>query len=257
MQPTDAALVEASAPCLAIFDPFSRILISPIRISSLQRLGPRVAVFHSPKLDYWIVTRYRPMSAHVFQTPKIVLGGQCAPRRSSRFVRLHKTILAEGRFSADPVLTNADPPCATLEFRRLANIAFYAPRRVATMESFIRELAARFTREAFRETAAPDLIHDLAWELPALVYLPSARRSRPTTFPGSRPARKSRLLFMFRASEHSAAESTLAQGMATFLELWRKSWLRRVATEPRGRFSPATCWLARDKDLPAPQAATK
>ena len=64
-----------------------------------------------------------------------------------------------------PTHANIDPPAHT-RYRRLANVGF-TPKRVAAMESFIRELVRPFLDERFTGRSA-DLVHDLVWELPAL-----------------------------------------------------------------------------------------
>jgi cytochrome P450 len=51
--------------------------------------------------------------------------------------------------------------------RRLATIAF-TPRRVAAMEPLVRELTAHSVEKRLSSGRA-DLVHDLAWDLPALV----------------------------------------------------------------------------------------
>ncbi|HWN56831.1 MAG TPA: cytochrome P450, partial [Methylomirabilota bacterium] len=143
MQPTDAALAEASA-LASRFDPFrDPYLADPYIFFAEARAA--TPVFYSPELNYWIVTRYADVR-HVFQTPKLFSAAN-ALSPIKPLCPVAQTILAERRFSAAPVLTNSDPPAHT-RVRRLANIAF-TPRRVATMESFIRELATRFTRERF------------------------------------------------------------------------------------------------------------
>ena len=240
MQPTDAALAEASA-LASRFDPFrDPYLADPYLFFAEAR--PASAVFYSPKLDYWIVTRYADVR-HVFQSPKSFSAAN-ALSPIKPVCPAAQTILAEGRFSADPVLTNSDPPAHT-RVRRLANIAF-TPRRVATMESFIRELAARFTRERFVNGRA-DLIHDLVWELPALVIF-RVLGVPDHDVPRVKAGAESRLLFMF-GHPSTKQQIDLAHGMATFWN-YAQELVEARATEPRDDFT-SDLLLARDKDLPA------
>jgi cytochrome P450 len=114
------------------------------------------------------------------------------------------------------------------------------------MESFIRELATRFTRERFVNGRA-DLIRDLAWELPALVIF-RVLGVPDDDVPRVKAGAESRLLFMFG---HPSTEQQidLAHGMATFWN-YAQELVEARATEPRDDFT-SDLLLARDKDLRA------
>ncbi len=230
-----------AAELAARFDPFrDPYLADPYLFFAEARAAS--PVFYSPVLDYWIVTRYADVR-HVFQTPKLFSAAN-ALSPIKPVCPAAQSILTEGRFSADPVLTNSDPPAHT-RVRRLANIAF-TPRRVATMEPFIRELATRFPRERFVNGRA-DLIRDLAWELPALVIF-RVLGVPDNDVPRVKAGAESRLLFMFG---HPSTEQQidLAHGMATFWN-YAQELVEARAVEPRDDFT-SDLLLARDKDLRA------
>ena len=223
------------------FDPFrDPYLADPYPFFAEARAA--TPVFFSPELGYWIVTRYADVR-RVFQNPRLFSASN-ALSPIKPVCPAAQTILSHGRFNADPVLTNADPPAHT-RVRRLANIAF-TPRRVAMMESFIRELAARFFRARFTSGRA-DLIRDLAWELPALVIF-RVLGVPDYDVPRIKAGAESRLLFMFG---HPSDENQidLARGMSTFWN-YALEMVDARAVEPRDDFT-SDLLLARDRDLPA------
>lgn len=148
---------------ISSFDPFRDPYLSdpyPF-FSEARRIAP---VFHSPRLDYWIVTRHRDVREvlqnwHEYSASNTLdtLKPLCPHAREA---------LEHGGFRPVKALTNADPPAHT-RVRRLANAAF-TPRRVALMEPFIRRLASHFFEERLSAGKA-DLVREFAWELPALV----------------------------------------------------------------------------------------
>jgi cytochrome P450 len=145
------------------FDPFhDPYLADPYPFFAEARAA--TAVFYSPDLDYWVVTRYHDIR-HIFQTPKVFSAANTlAPLQP--ICPAARRLLDEGGFRPIPTLTNIDPPRHS-RLRRLANVAF-TPRRVAAMEPFVRELTGRFLTERLSSGRA-DLVRDLAWDLPALV----------------------------------------------------------------------------------------
>ncbi len=235
MRPIEAAELASR------FDPFRDPYLADPYQFFVEARGAS-PVFYSPELNYWIVTRYVDVR-HVFQTPKLFSAANALSPIKPVCAQA-QTILSQGRFSADPVLTNSDPPAHT-RVRRLANIAF-TPRRVAAMESFIREITARLTREHFVNGRA-DLIRDLAWELPALVIF-RVLGVPDHDVPRVKAGAESRLLFMFG---HPSTEQQidLAHGMATFWN-YAQELVEARAIEPRDDFTSALL-LARDGELPA------
>ena len=232
---------DQAAELASRFDPFrDPYLADPYPFFAEARAA--APVFFSPELGYWIVTRYADVR-RVFQAPRMFSAAN-ALSPIKPVCPAAQTVLNQGGFSADPVLTNVDPPAHT-RIRRLANVAF-TPRRVAMMESFIREFAARFFRERFTSGRA-DLIRDLAWELPALVIF-RVVGVPDHDVPRIKAGAQSRLLFMCgHPSDEKQIE--LARGMATFWN-YAQAMVDARAVEPRDDFT-SDLLLARDGDLPA------
>jgi cytochrome P450 len=129
--------------------------------------------------------------------------------------------------------------------RRLATIAF-TPRRVAAMESFVRELTARSVEKRLSSGRA-DLVRDLACDLPALVIfrvlgVPDEDVARVKAGAGSR------LLLMWGRPDEDE-QIRLVRGMAAF---WRyaETLVASRAEHRRDDFT-SDLLLARDGDLPA------
>jgi cytochrome P450 len=221
------------------FDPFQNpYLADPYAFFAEARAA--TPVFYSPDLDYWVVTRYHDVR-QIFQTPKIFSAtNTLAPLQP--ICPVAGRLLTEGGFRPVPTLTNSDPPGHT-RVRRLAHVAF-TPRRVAAMESLVRELSIRFVEERL-STGRADLIRALAWDLPALVIF------RVLGIPDEDVARvkagaESRLLLMWgRPTEDD--QIRLVQGMAAF---WRyaESLVARRAEHLEDDFT-SDLLRARDGDL--------
>jgi cytochrome P450 len=192
------------------FDPFhDPYLADPYPFFAHARAA--TAVFYSPDLDYWVVTRYHDIR-RILQTPKVYSAANTlAPLQP--LCPAAGRLLAEGGFRPVPTLTNSDPPGHS-RVRRLTNVAF-TPRRVAAMEPFVRELTGRFLEERLSSGRA-DLIHDLAWDLPALVIF-RVLGVPDEDVPRVKAGAENRLLLMWgRPGEDEQVR--LAQGMAAF---WR------------------------------------
>jgi cytochrome P450 len=192
------------------FDPFHNpYLADPYPF--FAEANTTTPAFYSPLLDYWVVTRYHDIR-QVFQTPRLFSAANAlAPIQP--ICPGAEQILKEEGFRPVQTLTNNDPPAHT-RVRRLANVAF-TPRRVAAMETFIRELTVRFVTDRLANGRA-DLVRDLAWDLPALVIF------RVLGIPDDDVARvkagaESRLLFMWGQPTEDE-QIKLAHSMATF---WR------------------------------------
>jgi cytochrome P450 len=220
------------------FDPFhDPYLADPYPFFAHARAA--TPVFYSPDLNYWVVTRYHDIRA-IFQTPTLFSAANAlAPIRP--ICPAAGRILREGGFRPLPTLADADPPAHT-RARRLANVAF-TPRRVAAMESFVRELTVRFIEERLFSGRA-DMIRDLTWELPALVIF------RVLGVPDEDVARvkagsESRALYMHgRPTEEE--QIRLSQGLAAFWG-YAEELVAHRAQEPQDDFT-SDLILARDGD---------
>lgn len=220
------------------FDPFhDPYLADPYPFFAQAREA--TPVFYSPDLHYWVVTRYSDMRS-IFQTPKLFSAANALDPIQPVCPHAGQ-VLREGGFRLIPTLPNADPPAHT-RARRLANVAF-TPRRVAAMESFVRELTVRFIEERLFSGQA-DLVRDFAWELPALVIFRVLGVPNEDV-PRVKANSESRLLFMFgRPTEEE--QTRLAQGLVAF---WRyaEELVAHRAREPQDDFT-SDLILARDSD---------
>src|SRR5271163_492245 len=199
-------------------------------------------VFYSPLIKYWVVTRRRDIR-QIFESPKLFSAANALSPIQPPCAEASR-LLSAGGVSPVPTLTNVDPPAHT-RVRRLANAAF-KPRRVATMEPFVRELVIRFCEKHLVGGHA-DLIRDFAWELPALVIF-RILGVPDEDVPRIKAGAESRVLFMF-GHPSDEEQCRLARGMAAF---WRyaEELVAARAREPREDFT-SDLLLARDGDLPA------
>jgi cytochrome P450 len=192
------------------FDPFTpNALADPY--PDFARFVERHPVFWSDDLHCWVVSRYDDVKQvlrryHVFSAANALapLTPPCPAAGRA---------LADGGFRSIPTLTNVDPPAHT-RTRRIAQNAF-SPRRVATLEPFVRNLMRRFIDERLHDGHA-DIVSALTWELPALVVfeilgVPAADVAQV------KQGAANRLQFMFgRPTESEQVD--IATGMAAF---WR------------------------------------
>ena len=223
------------------FDPFrDPYLADPYEFFAEARRA--TAVFYSPRINYWVVTRYQDIR-QIFESPKLFSAANALSPIQPPCADAGR-ILTEAGVSPVPTMTNVDPPAHT-RVRRLANAAF-KPKRVAAMEPFVRELVIRFAEKQLVGGQA-DLIRDFAWELPALVIF-RVLGIPDEDVPQVKAGAESRILFMFG---HPSAEEQcrLARGMAAFWRYAEKLVASR-AKEPREDFT-SDLLLARDGDLPA------
>jgi cytochrome P450 len=231
------------------FDPFSPdYLADPYPTLATARVA--TPVFHDPNLNLWIVTRHHDIE-HILRTPA-QFSAVNANAPLSPICPMAAKALADGGWNAVPALANVDPPAHT-RVRRLANTAF-TPRRVAELESFIRDLVVRFCVERFRDGSA-DMVADLAYELPVLILfriLGVSAEDVPLIKGGS----WSRILLIYgRPGEAEQIEA--ARGMAAF---WRyaEKLVESRRSEPHDDFTSALVH-ARDPDgvgLTTQQATT-
>jgi cytochrome P450 len=231
------------------FDPFSDdYLADPY--PSLARARGAAPVFYSERLDHWVVTRYH-LIRRIFLDPKVFSAVNANSPITPSCPRAQQA-LKDGGFRAVPTLANADPPEHT-RVRRIANAAF-TPKRLAEMESFIRDTARRFLRERFRGGSA-DMVRDLAWELPVLVLfrmLGVGEDQVQCVKEGS----WNRILFIYGRPPTEADQIRAAEGMAA---LWRyaEQLVDARTNEPCDDLTSALVWATDDDgERLAPQQAT-
>jgi len=207
-----------------LFDPLSaEFLADPYPF--LTAAAAAAPAFFSETIDHWIVTRYNDIR-HILRTPALFSAANAnSPLRPP--CPLAMKALETGGFKSVPTLTNADPP-AHARVRKIANVAF-TPKRVAGMETFIRDLTTRFCEERLQNGRA-DMVRDFAWALPALVLfriLGVADNEVPRVKEGS----WSSILFIYGQPPDSE-QVRAAEGLAAF---WRfaESLVRDRMRHPR------------------------
>ena len=232
----------SDAQCLGErFDPFrDPYLANPYEFFAEARRS--TPVFYSPRIDYWVVTRYHDVR-EIFASPQLFSASNALSPIRPPCADAARILIAGG-FAPIPTLTNVDPPAHT-RVRRLANAAF-KPKRVAAMEPFVRELVVRFAAKQMVNRRA-DLIRDFAWELPAL-FIFRVLGIPDEDVPQVKAGAESRILFMFGQSTPEE-QCRLARAMAAFWGYAEKLVAAR-AHEPQEDFT-SDLLMAREGDLPA------
>jgi len=230
------------------FDPLSaEYLADPYPFLAAAAAKP---AFYCQSIDHWVVTRYRDIR-HIFRTPALFSAANAnSPLRPP--CPMAVKALAEGGFKSVPTLANVDPPAHT-RVRKIANVAF-TPKRVAEMESFVRELTVKFCDERLRDGHA-DMVRDFAWALPALVLF-RILGVPDVEVPRVKEGSWSRILFIYGQPPESE-QVRAAEGLAAF---WRlaENLVRDRMTNPRQDFV-SDLVKAKDsegKGLATEQAAT-
>jgi cytochrome P450 len=121
-------------------------------------------VFRSEELDFWVVTRYEDVHA-IFKDPRTFSSENTQAPYRPRPERVQR-VLDEGGFRGHSGLSARQPPEHT-RLRGFIKKAF-TPRRIATLEDPVRELAVGMIA-AIAARGQGDLVSDLAYDLPALV----------------------------------------------------------------------------------------
>ncbi|HVW16663.1 MAG TPA: cytochrome P450, partial [Solirubrobacteraceae bacterium] len=128
------------------------------------RARERTAIFYSPEIDYWVVTRYEDVR-EIFRDPATFSSENTQWPFRPRPPQVQR-ILDDGGFSVTSGLSARQPPDHT-RLRGFVKKAF-TPRRIASLEPDVREIAMR-TIDGFASRGRADLVAELAHELPALV----------------------------------------------------------------------------------------
>jgi cytochrome P450 len=129
-----------------------------------SRVRPAEAVFYSPELDYWVVTRYEDIKA-IFADPK-TFSASIAQNPIKPLAPQVTHMLQSGGFRPKPVMSNADPP----EHTRIRKFTWQAftPKRIAQLEPEVRRLVTRFIDRIEADRKA-DLVRQMFYDLPVLV----------------------------------------------------------------------------------------
>jgi cytochrome P450 len=204
------------------FDPFTEpYLGDPYAFWEVARTEE--PVFYSPRLDYWIVSRYEDVRQVFQDTDSFSAAISITPLKQLCPAALDE--LVQAGMVLGPSLVNEDPPVHTRRRPHVRN-ALVAPHRIEAARPRIRQLANQYI-DGFVRRGHADLVADFAWEIPALVALtimgvPDEDVQRAKEFSGR--------LAMFTWGYPSEAEQTrLARGMGQYWGYAREHVRRRLA----------------------------
>src|ERR1700691_4217503 len=194
----------------------------------LAAAAASASAFYCESIDHWVVTRHHDIR-HIFRTPTLFSAANAnSPLRPP--CPMAARALDEGGFKSIPTLANVDPPAHT-RVRKIANVAF-TPKRVAEMESFVRELTVTFCEERLRDGHA-DMVRDFAWALPALVLF-RILGVPDDEVPRVKEGSWSRILLIY-GQPPEAEQVRAAEGLAVFWK-FAESLVRDRIEEPRQDF---------------------
>jgi cytochrome P450 len=145
------------------FDPFHDPYLSD-PYSWLARARAEQPVFYSPKIDYYVVTRYDDIRAVYRDTKSFsatIALEPLTPLYDSSLVELGKW-----EFIPGPTLVNEDQPSHMIRRKRIGD-AFLA-RNIAKFEPKIRSIVTGYL-DKFVKNGRADLVRDFVWEISALV----------------------------------------------------------------------------------------
>ena len=153
------------SPAAAEFDPFS---------DGYQQDPPKYVewsrttepVFYSPRLGYWVVTRYEDIK-HVFRD-NTTFSPAIALEKITPTSQEASDVLASYDYGMDRTLVNEDEP-AHME-RRRALMEPFAPEHLAHHEPIVRALVREYV-DRFIDDGRADLVNQMFWEIPLTVAL--------------------------------------------------------------------------------------
>lgn len=133
---------------------------------ALRWARAREGVFYSPKMNYWVVSRYDDVKA-VFRdsvtfSPSNVLE-KVTPSPPEAMA-----VLARYNYAMNRTLVNEDEP-QHME-RRRALMQSFVPRELAHHEPMVRRLTREFV-DRFVDNGQADLVNEMLWEVPLTVAL--------------------------------------------------------------------------------------
>ena len=154
----------ASANALA-FDPFrNEYLTDPA--GTLRWSRKEEPIFYSPKLGYWVVTRYDDIKAifrdNILFSPSITL------EKITPFSQDALDTLKRYDYAMDRTLVNEDEP-AHLP-RRRALMHSFMPEELVHSEAMVRKLTREYVDRIINNGRA-DLVNEMLWEIPLIVAL--------------------------------------------------------------------------------------
>lgn len=123
-------------------------------------------VFYSPRLGYWVVTRYDDIKA-IFRD-NITFSPAIALEKITPTSQEANDVLASYDYGMNRTLVNEDEP--THMERRRALMEPFAPEHIAQHEPMVRQLAREYV-DAFVDDGRADLVNQMFWEIPLSVAL--------------------------------------------------------------------------------------
>ena len=123
-------------------------------------------VFYSPKLGYWVVTRYDDIKA-IFRD-NITFSPSIALEKITPTGPEANAVLAQYGFALNRTLVNEDEP-AHMPRRRVL-MAPFTPEQLKAHEPLVRQLAREYV-DRFIDEGRADLVDQMLWEVPLTVAL--------------------------------------------------------------------------------------
>lgn len=147
------------------FDPFDAAYqYDPVE--ALRWSRDREPVFFSPKLGYWVVTRYEDVKA-AFRN-NVALSPANALEKITPNSDEANAILARYGYAMNRTLVNEDEP-VHME-RRRALLHSFLPEELVHHEPMVRRLAREYV-DRFIDRGHADLVDEMLWEIPLTVAL--------------------------------------------------------------------------------------
>lgn len=149
----------------AAFDPFE----GPFHLDPSEALRwsrAQAPVFYSPKIGYWVVSRYADVKA-VFRD-NAAFSPCIALEKITPFTPEAQATLARYHYDMRRTLVNEDEP-AHMD-RRRALMHSFLPAEVAQHEPMARRLAREYV-DRFIDRGQADLVDEMLWEVPLTVAL--------------------------------------------------------------------------------------
>jgi len=123
-------------------------------------------VFYSPKLGYWVVTRYADIQA-IFRD-NLTFSPSIALEKITPTGEEANAVLASYGYAMNRTLVNEDEPAHMP--RRRALMAPFTPAELAHHEPMVRQLAREYV-DRFIDDGRADLVDQMLWEVPLTVAL--------------------------------------------------------------------------------------
>ena len=123
-------------------------------------------VFYSPKLGYWVVTRYDDIKA-IFRD-NITFSPSIALEKITPTGEAANAVLASYGYAMNRTLVNEDEPAHMP--RRRALMEPFTPAELAHHEPMVRKLTREYV-DRFIDNGRADLVDEMLWEVPLTVAL--------------------------------------------------------------------------------------